>query len=231
MDPTQNKNNGSKSMIQNIVTDRRMFHLPMSLRDVMVCNLVPASATAKNSKRTKRRRMHTQSSDSTPIQLLSHPRIVGAATSSGARSSNIFNSSASSRLFSGNGISCMDLDRGNDNSLTGSPPRYLLVGSGGGNSSIALYDLSYFGSDSYLYQQQSSSVSHVHSQSLHNKPSNQASVTHRPIARSLRQGNNSHTDELASGGVPSGHRQPLMGVHWYPGEINITPPEVHWKLI
>ena len=118
MDPTQNQNSGSKSMLQNIVTDRRMFHLPMSLRDVMVGNLVPASATAKNSKRSKRRRMPTQSSNSTPIQLLSHPRIVGAATSSGARSSNIFNSSTSSRLFSGNGISCMDLDRGNDNSLT-----------------------------------------------------------------------------------------------------------------
>jgi len=43
-------------------------------------------------------------------------------------------------------------------------------------------------------------------------------VTHRPIARSLRHANSSDKEENASG-VPSGHRHPLLNVHWYPGDV------------
>ena len=211
------KGSNNSSMIQNIVTDRRMLHLPMSLRDVVIENLLSSGHRKYIQNRRRRTAQNTsKTSQSTTIQLLSYPRIVGSAPPS----------SGSSAFFSveraSNGISCMDLDHGRDGTLSGSPPRYLLVGSGGGDCSIALYDLSYFGSDQYLYQKQSTSSSSqfMNSQSImHNRSkNNQASVTHRPIARSLRHQSSTSAEENASG-VPSGHRQPLLGVHWYPGDV------------
>mmetsp|Transcript_27018 Transcript_27018/g.57888 ORF Transcript_27018/g.57888 Transcript_27018/m.57888 type:complete len:700 (-) Transcript_27018:713-2812(-) len=221
LDSTENRNgrNGGNGMLllQKLPTDRRMFHLPVSLRDVIVDNIIlsPAHTMDTNDNNAQSNNPPNYHSK---IQLLSHPRIVGAAP---PRSSTFH---SAGRAFSGtsstsNGISCMDLDRGN--TLTGSPPRYLLVGSGGGDCSIALYDLSYFGSDHHLYQQSPSSNKSSHSmnsQSLHHQSNNQSSVTHRPIARSLRQQNNSASGEENASGVPSGHRQPLLGVHWYPGD-------------
>jgi hypothetical protein len=183
------------------------------------------------------------------IRLLSQPRIVGAAiptTTSSSSSHAFFQHSGAGRdvwplssffaeggrlggleMPSKEGISCMDLDRGNHaNPSSGSPPRYLLVGSGGGDCSIALYDLSCFGSDSYLNNSSSSQnySNNNNSSSLRKHCSNEQSLwTHRPIARSLR-----HYNPLSSGdvqdnivnGIPSGHRHPLRGVHWYPGEFD-----------
>jgi hypothetical protein len=117
------------------------------------------------------------------------------------------------------GISCMDLDRGGDD---GGTPRYLLVGSGGYDRSIALYDISYYGSDMHLHRgRDSSTTSSSHASS--------AATTHRPIARSI--GHRQSAGEQRDGGggaaasdVPSGHRHPVLGVHWYPGELTPRDP-------
>jgi WD40 repeat protein len=191
------RNNG-KSRIREITSDKRMFHLPCPLRDVVLHN--PRLSVHNYN-------IHNHSY----LQLLPHPRIVGAILSS------------SSRRFSSitTGISCMDLDRGYDpiNSSTAtSPPRYLLVGSGGGDCSIALYDLSYFGSDQYLNQSQQKQQQ----QNGLQPKSTIASVTHRPIARSLRHSSNDNTTTTSAteiSGVPNGHRQPILNVKWYPADI------------
>ncbi len=175
----------------------------------------------------------TSSKPMSMIRLLSQPRIVGAATPTTTSSSHaFFQHSTSGGMLGGmgmsckEGISCMDLDRGNDahscsGSSSSSPPRYLLVGSGGGDCSIAVYDLSCFGSDSYLYHENSSSQNNNLSSLRKHRSNEQSLWTHRPIARSLR-----HHTPLSSGvqenivnGIPSGHRHPLRGVHWYPGEF------------
>ena len=197
------------------------------------------------------------------IRLLSRPRIVGTAQPTSSANS-FFQQSASTaarggrdmssllspggggrigvKISDGGGVSCMDLDRGNDDSFgssSSSPPRYLLVGSGGGDCSIALYDLSCFGSDAYLYHSTCSS-SLSSSSSNNDNSSNNAIIssqnnlsfrsndpalwTHRPIARSLRQNALSSSnvpENVVVNGVPSGHRHPLRGVHWYPGEFII----------
>ena len=230
---TTSDNNYDVSSKIHIVTDRRMMHIPRSLRDVVVQNLLSSDCnTSTSNSRSKHRRKGQQDTasskeyfQSTRMKLLSHPRIVGSVPTN----------SGSTTFFSvveraSNGIACMDLDHGNDGTLAGSPPRYLLVGSDGGDCTIGLYDLSYFGSDAYLYQQQQKQQStlyknNISSERIHSQSSqshNNASVTHRPIARSLRQGNNStsasaSTDDAS--GVPSGHRQPLLGLHWYPGDV------------
>eukprot|EP01082_Thalassiosira_pseudonana_P003085 g3551.t1 g3551 contig12:2303120-2304985(+) len=149
------------------------------------------------------------------IQLLTHPRIVSATPPRSQHSASYARSRS--------GISCMDIDRGRDED-TNSPPRYLLVGSGGGDCSIALYDLSYFGSDQYLYQQSSSSKSSLSSQTNYSQWHNQhqtttSAVTHRPIARSVRHNSTASDTEENASGVPSGHRHPILGVHWYPGDV------------
>ena len=106
----------------------------------------------------------------------------------------------------------MDLDGGNDDTLSGSPPRYLLVGSGGGDCSVSLYDLSRFGSDRHLYPSTSDGESR--------RQRTERAATHRPVARSIRHSaNGEELSAEAVGGVPSGHRQPLLGVHWYPGDV------------
>eukprot|EP00580_Thalassiosira_gravida_P015246 CAMPEP_0201661052 /NCGR_PEP_ID=MMETSP0494-20130426/3522_1 /ASSEMBLY_ACC=CAM_ASM_000839 /TAXON_ID=420259 /ORGANISM="Thalassiosira gravida, Strain GMp14c1" /LENGTH=728 /DNA_ID=CAMNT_0048139065 /DNA_START=264 /DNA_END=2450 /DNA_ORIENTATION=+ len=233
MDDMENDNHqckkGNISMIQNIASDRRMFHLPCSLRDAIVVgnNELSHFSNATTTTTTKQPNGAISSCNNphSAMQLLSHPRIVGAAAAPPRNQRSTFHSGG--RAFSGNsgGISCMDLDRGNNdvsnnNNLAGnSPSRYLLVGAGGGDCSITLYDLSYFGSDHCLYQQSSRSNSqYIHSNRHQN---NQSSVTHRPIARSLRHANNATAIPLEdnASGIPSGHRQPLLGVNWYPGDV------------
>ena len=210
-------------------SDNRMFYLPCSLRDAIV----------SNDRLSNHSYSHNHNSSCNFMQLLSHPRIVSTMPSRGARSSSSYrNPSFAGRAISksGNGISCMALDRGIGGGDTGestNPSRYLLVGSGGGDCSISLYDLSYFGSDHSLYQQSSKSHSTTSQYSQHhksNKKSSLAAVTHRPIARSLRNNstthnysNSSHPEEErninAISGVPTGHRHPLLGLHWYPADI------------
>ncbi|KAL7448447.1 hypothetical protein ACHAWC_000631, partial [Mediolabrus comicus] len=161
--------NNGKSRIREITSDKRMFHLPCPLRDVVLHNVVDNPRLSVHNNSNNHHAFH--SNHYSYLQLLPHPRIVGAILSS-------------SRRFT-TGISCMDLDRGydpNNSSTATSPPRYLLVGSGGGDCSIALYDLSYFGSDQYLNQSQQKQQQ----QQYRLQPkSSIASVTHRPIARSL----------------------------------------------
>ncbi|KAL7547822.1 hypothetical protein ACHAWF_011094, partial [Thalassiosira exigua] len=214
-------------MTRNIITDVRMFRLPRSLRDAIVYDdddATPpnrgrdhAQKDQEEEKVPPRRRRHG------PVQLLSHPRVVGAAPPSRSLASL---SSGAGVAFarSDGGVRCMDLDRGNDDTLTGSPPRYLLVGSGGGDCSVALYDLSYFGSDECLYQRPSSStlstVGSARFPRALDRKFRTSSVTHRPIARSLRRGRDSATsDDGNAGGAPSGHRHPLLGVRWYPADV------------
>ncbi|KAL9189990.1 hypothetical protein ACHAXT_009665 [Thalassiosira profunda] len=202
--------NHGGSLLQNIPTDRRMRHLPLSLKDAVINNTI--FAIPAESGRSKRGAANHSNSQS--IQLLQYPRIVGAAPPR----STAFHSG---RAFMGirDGISCMDLDRGNDDTLAGSPPRYLLVGSGGGECSIALYDLSYFGSDRHLYQQSSSEKGDNSQHAPRGKEKSHPSMfAHRPIARSLRHNSEASPEENA-GGVPSGHRQPLLGVKWYPADV------------
>lgn len=112
----------------------------------------------------------------------------------------------------------MDIDDGNDDTITGSPSRYLLVGSSGGDCTIALYDLSYFGSDGYLYQQQQSTYNNITSQSS-TSGSSLSSVTHRPIAKSIKHQSNTTSIEEDASAVPSGHKHPLLGCKWYPGDV------------
>ncbi|KAL3815467.1 hypothetical protein ACHAXA_008517 [Cyclostephanos tholiformis] len=107
--------------------------------------------------------------------LLSYPRIVGLASSSsysiaarggtavpGTGWTNVVDATIDDDGGGGGlvGISCMDLDRGRDGYSDGSTttpppsssmPRYLLVGSAGYDRSIALYDISYYGSDMHLH--------------------------------------------------------------------------------
>ena len=202
--------NNGKSRIREISSDKRMFHLPCPLRDVVLHNIV--NNPLDNVHHNPRLSVHNSNNHNhSYLQLLPHPRIVGAILSS------------SHRRFSSitTGISCMDLDRGHDpnNSSTAtSPPRYLLVGSGGGDCSIALYDLSYFGSDQYLNQSQQQQQR----QQYRLQPkSTIASVTHCPIARSLRHSNANATTTSATeiSGVPNGHRQPILNVKWYPADV------------
>ncbi len=181
--------NNGKSRIREISSDKRMFHLPCPLRDVVLHNIVDNPRLSVHNNSNNHHALHNHSY----LQLLPHPRIVGAILSSSRRFSSITT-----------GISCMDLDRGydpNNSSTATSPPRYLLVGSGGGDCSIALYDLSYFGSDQYLNQSQQQQQYRLQPKS------SIASVTHRPIARSLRHSSNDNTTTSATeiSGVPNGH--------------------------
>lgn len=217
----RNDNNGTmmkRSKIRDISSDKRMFHLPCSLRDAVVLSIDDAAAKKKNNRLLeidndpRLLSVHYNYNDignhhaHSHLQLLPQPRIVSAILSS-----------SSTRRFSA-GISCMDLDKGYDlhwNS-TSSPPRYLLVGSGGGDCSIALYDLSYFGTDQYLNQQQKQNTAQT--------KSTIASMTHRPIARSIRHSNDNATTATAVAneqisGVPNGHRQPILNVKWYPVDV------------
>lgn len=203
------KDKENTSLIRHVPSDKRMYHLPCSLRDRLVdLNLMydcrihstnhqddsheAGNHTNKRALRKKER--------SNKLQLLSHPRIVNAIPQSGRR------------YTSSEGIACMALDRGYNESQPDSPSRYLLVGSGGSDCSISLYDLSYFGSDDCLYQQ---------SRSLKTLTQNTPplpAVTHRPVARSVRHNEESIEETVNVGGVPSGHRQPLLGAHWYPAD-------------
>jgi len=206
--------NGSSSLLQNIVIDKRMLRLPTSLRDVTVQNLLSTDDRTPNHRHGPRRKQPTHSSKSN-VQLLSYPRIVGSSQSTSSGSSTFF----SSNNRASNGIACMDIDNGNDDTITGSPSRYLLVGSSGGDCTIALYDLSYFGSDGYLYQQQQSTSNNTLSQSSTSGGS-LASVAHRPIAKSIRhQSSITSTIEEDASAVPSGHKHPLLGCKWYPGDV------------
>ena len=202
--------NESKSPMQYVPSDRRMFHLNRSLRDrVEASNFLDDMGIDKEKQNgsthhynDRGKRTH-RNGDSNKMQLLPHPRIVNATPHS------------NQRYGRSEGISCMDLDRGHNDSRPNSPSRYLLVGSGGNDCSIALYDLSYFGSDEGLSQKScSSTVSNGFAQN--NLPL--AAVTHRPIARSVRHNEDTIQDTINIGGVPSGHRQPLLGVHWYPAD-------------
>ena len=258
MDPNANvigskssSKSGSRSMIQYLPTDKRMFHLPKSLRDAIIEDGMFSSNQqlqhdSKQSKQTQQQDCgnNNNNNNNTPcsnynMQLLSYPRIKGAAS---PQQSSLYSSSSSSssRAYSrtSNGISCMDIDRGNDTTLTGSPPRYVLVGSGGGDCSIAKYDLSYYGSEHYLNQHQhssslangksASSSSQINSQFINNHHHHQqqqshhdlSTVTHKPIARSKRHDNSDYSAEENACGLPSGHRQPLLGINWYPGDVN-----------
>ncbi len=191
------KQNG-KSKIRSISSNKRMFHLPCSLRDVVLHNIGNNRLDDNNNVRLSRHNnIHTADGGHSYLQLLPQPRIVGATLST-------------SRRFSSTGISCMDLDKGFDlnSSTTTSPPRYLLVGSGGSDCTICLYDLSHFGSDQYLNQS---------NKNTQQTKSTIASMTHRPIARSIR-----HSDDTAItdvSGVPDGHRQPILSVKWYPADV------------
>ena len=183
LDPNDIKDasNGRGCMV---ASDKRMFHLPVSLRDALLFG-------------------DTGKSPGRNVQLLSHPRIVGAA-----RPRSNVNSSGRAVSGTSDGISCMDLDRGADGGVAGSsPPRYLLVGAGGGDCSIALYDLSYFGSDDYVAR----SNAQRHRRDQHcslNQQTRKSTITHRVIARSLRGTNHtSSPEENRVGGVPRGHRQ------------------------
>ncbi|KAL7500496.1 hypothetical protein ACHAWT_010465, partial [Skeletonema menzelii] len=191
------------SRIRSISSNKRMFHLPCSLQDVVLHNIFGNNRLAYDDNRHNNNR--TVRDGYSYLQLLPQPRIVGATLST-------------SRRFSTSGISCMDLDKGYDlnSSTTTSPPRYLLVGSGGSDCTICLYDLSYFGSDQYLNQGSKNQQQH----NVHNAQQTKstiASMTHRPIARSIRQSNDTAVTDIS--GVPNGHRQPILSVKWYPADV------------
>ena len=209
-------------MIQHIPTDKRMFHLPKSLRDVIVEDIMFSSNHKSSTQSKKLQANHHHYNPYSTMQLLSYPRIKGASSPQ----QSTFHSSSRAFSRTSNGISCMDIDRGNDDTLTGSPPRYLLVG--GGDCSIAKYDLSYYGSDHYLNQHSSPSSTNsklssaqINSQFINNHQQHDPStVTHKPIARSKRHDNSAYSAEENACGLPSGHRQPLLGINWYPGDVN-----------
>ncbi len=188
-----------KSRMRRISSDKRMFHLPCSLRDIG--NNRFDNDDLRLSRHNNNLAVHGGHSY---LQLLPQPRIVGATLST-------------SRRFSSTGISCMDLDKGYDlnSSTNNSPPRYLLVGSGGGDCSLCLYDVSYFGSDEYLNQNQQQQQHNIHN--TQQTKSTIASMTHRPIARSIRDSNNTAITDIS--GVPNGHRQPILGTKWYPADV------------
>lgn len=214
----QSGGGGGKSRIREISSDKRMFHLPCSLRDVILHNNITSNNHHVTNPRLqvhhKINNYHAPQEHSY-LQLLQQPRIVGATSLS---------TSFFSRRFSSTGISCMELDKGYDpnSSTTTSPPRYLLVGSGGSDCTICLFDLSYFGSDECL-NRQSRNYSQQHNDLYDNNTQQQqqkstiASVTHRPIARSIRHFNDTATVDTS--GVPNGHRQPILGVKWYPADV------------
>mmetsp|Transcript_3766 Transcript_3766/g.6973 ORF Transcript_3766/g.6973 Transcript_3766/m.6973 type:complete len:760 (+) Transcript_3766:202-2481(+) len=210
----------SNNMLRRIPSDKRMFHLPCSLRDVVASNDRLSYRLMGERTQHENEGLNTkvEACHKNCVKLLSQPKIVSAAP---PRSTSEFSRSVTGRAIakSGNGISCMDIDRGINGSVTGdSPSRYLLVGSGGGDCSISLYDLSYFGCDEYLYQHSSTSQ-YLHKTNAHSQPS-MASLTHRPIARSLRKNSSIFEDDInAISGVPSGHRHPVLGVHWYPADV------------
>jgi WD40 repeat protein len=189
-----------KSRIKSISSDKRMFHLPCSLRDVL--HTIGNNRFDNDDIRLSRH--NNNLGNHSYLQLLPQPRVVGATLST-------------SRRFSSTGISCMDLDKGYDlNSSTNtSPPRYLLVGSGGSDCTICLHDLSYFGSDQYLNQNQQNQQHNIHN--TQQTKSTIASITHRPIARSIRDSNNTTINDVS--GVPNGHRQPILSVKWYPADV------------
>eukprot|EP00984_Skeletonema_dohrnii_P019886 scaffold9604_cov167-Skeletonema_dohrnii-CCMP3373.AAC.10 len=202
-----------KSRIRGISSNKRMFHLPCSLRDVVLHNigknnrLLDHDDNVRLSRHNHNRSLHGGHSY---LQLLPQPRIVGATLST-------------SRRFSSSGISCIDLDRGYDlNSSTAtSPPRYLLVGSGGSECTICLYDVSFFGSDECLNQKNRNQQQqhNVHNTQQHRQQTKStiASMTHRPIARSIRHSNDAAITDAS--GVPNGHRQPILSVKWYPADV------------
>lgn len=189
----------NKSLLQHVPSDRRMFHLTCSLRDRMVDVRMKMDPDSSHHRNHQNKRRRCERNDK--IQLLSHPRIVNATTQTNRRYARA------------EGIACMDLDRGHDGeSQMNFPSRYLLVGSGGSDCSIALYDLSYFGSDERLYSSLNTDRTLMQQLPI-------AAVTHRPVARSIRQNEEESIQDIANmGAVPSGHRQPLLGVHWYPAD-------------
>ena len=216
-DKQHNTDNG-KSRIREISSDKRMYHLPCSLRDVVLHNI--GNNRLDNDGDVRMSRHNNNHTDHSCLQLLPQPRIVGANNNTLSR----FSSNTSG------GISCMDLDKGNDpnnSSTSTSPPRYLLVGCGGSDCTICLYDLSYFGSDQCLNNSQSQNHHHQQQQQQHNGYNTQqhrqqpkstiASVTHRPIAQSIRHSNNTAPADIS--GVPNGHRQPILNVKWYPADV------------
>ncbi|KAL3786863.1 hypothetical protein HJC23_013784 [Cyclotella cryptica] len=219
LDSTTDPTGGSAGLIRHVSSDKRMFRLPCSLRDRMDFAYNPRcdgsrDDTERDGNMDKRtfRKFHCRkrNKNSNAMQLLPHPRIVHAVPPS----------SSQTAFSKSNGIACMDLDRGHDESHQSSPSRYLLVGSGGQDCSIALYDLSYFGSDDCLYQRQSSiTPSSLSSSASATRGKEVSFVTHRPIARSIRHHQSSSIENtLSVGAVPSGHRYPLLGVHWYPAD-------------
>ena len=127
----------------------------------------------------------------------------------------------------------MDLDCGGGDAYADvDAPRYLLVGSGGYDRSIALYDISRHGSDARVHHR-------VGGSRIPSTSSSAATTTHRPMARSVighrryraggrrRRGDGNDGEYDIDGindidddacDVPSGHRHPILGVHWYPGE-------------
>ena len=201
-----------KSRIRGISSTKLMFHLPCSLRDVVLHNIgknnrLDNDDNVRQSRHNNNRTLHGGHSY---LQLLPQPRIVGATLST-------------SRRFSSSGISCMDLDKGYDlNSSTAtSPPRYLLVGSCGSECTICLYDVSFFGSDECLNQNNKNQQQqhNVHNTQQHRQQTKStiASMTHRPIARSIRHSN--YTAITDASGVPNCHRQPILSVKWYPADV------------
>lgn len=180
-----------------------MFHLTSSIRDRLTRHGISISSGKNQGNSCNNRLRNPPQNTPNKLQLLAHPRIVNATAASNYGYTR------------SEGIACMDLDRGYNDLSANSPSRYLLLGSGGSDCSIAMYDLSYFGSDEYLYQK-----SHP-SSIITSKPRDKlptAAVTHRPIARSVRHNEESIEESVNIGGVPSGHRQPLLGVHWYPAD-------------
>ena len=201
-----------------------MLRLPISIRDMLTCwsdpprTPAPADAAALDDPRRRRWRAAAGGHGTAGMRLLPHPKIVGPA----AQRHTAHLSSCRTA-----GVSCMDIDGGDDGTLGGSPPRYLLAGSGGGDCSVSLYDLSHFGSEGHLYRE-----SRRRRPGQSGRRTADMSATHRPVARSIRHavdpastnGGGEGASAEAIGGVPSGHRQPLLGVHlawrhWRPGTV------------
>jgi len=239
-DPKVHKENviaGARIMTRRILTDgRRMRHLPCSLHDRIVGShfIDVSSETMTNySLDVDGNGSRTRSKSSTAVppplfssmRLLSHPRIVGF-TSSRQSSTISWHEMGRSTSKSGSvGISCMDLDNGRDSSSNNSittqyPSRYLLVGSSGNDCSIALYDLSYFGSDSYINNQNHENDDcHRNRQQQQHVNDHRSTSTHRPIARSVKHMSVSQPYEYDdASSVPTGHRHPILSVHWYPAD-------------
>ncbi|EJK49233.1 hypothetical protein THAOC_31912 [Thalassiosira oceanica] len=186
-----------EGMLRCISADGRMRRLPISIRDMLTCGLdlprasVSADDAAASYDPRRRRRWAAAAGHSAPsagMRLLPRPKIVGSAT----QPSPHFSSSRTA-----GGVSCMDLDGGNDGTLGGSPSR-----------------------DGHSYPSRGDGESR--------RRRSERSATHRPIARSIRHAANpanasggdwEEVPAEAVGGVPSGHRQPLLGVHWYPGDV------------